>query len=151
MGKVLIIKGADFSVNAIDNVSPIFPVDIDLAGRYNTYAYLDGNGTVHDATGGREQWNYSYKIAIPTGATKIIGTFYTPNSYQVSGQVFFIGFYNGDNLITPIIRPSQAGSTENINVSIPSNATSFVICFRLGYCVTDDVTCTMPSLKFTNS
>lgn len=143
MGKILIIKNANFSVNSIDNVElvPSTPsTDIDLGTL--TDAYLKPNGQLTNNTPGAhaDTWKVSDFVQIPKGKTKIIGHYYSPQTNQVKETVAYILFYNNGSVLSNYKATTTIDSasdpetaTDYINASIPKNATHFRMCFRAGY------------------
>lgn len=148
MGKALIIKGADFSKVAISNIE-LGPV-IDLGTLTDAYMLTSGNITPVTEMSNNDSWKISDFVSIPSGSTKITGTYDHPHENQVGEKnIAYIAFYNDSkSSIISNYRAQVSGTIDTINATIPSDAKYFKMCFRLGYNGYSKDTCYMPKLKF---
>lgn len=161
MGKVLIIKGADFSKVAVGNIEPVptppgptppgpTPLVIDLGTLTNAYMATNGAITPITDLSSSDSWKISDFVSIPSGMTKITGTYDHPHENQVGAKnIAYIAFYNDSkSSIVSNYRAQVSGTIDTINATVPSGATYFRMCFRFGYNEYSKDTCYMPELKF---
>lgn len=156
MGKALIIKGADFSKVAVSNIEPgptppgPTPSVIDLGTLTDGYMTTSGNITPVTDTSNNDAWKVSDFVSIPSGSTKITGTYDHPHENQVGAKnIAYIAFYDDSkSSIISSYRAQVSGTIDTINATIPGGATYFRMCFRLGYNGYSKDTCYMPELKF---
>lgn len=160
MGKVLIIKGADFRKVAIGKIEPVptppgptppgpTPSVIDLGTLTDGYMTTDGLITPVISSS-NDAWKISDFVSIPSESTKITGTYDHPHENQVGAKnVAYIAFYDASkSSIISNYRAQVSGTIDTINATIHSDAKYFRMCFRLGYNEYSKDTCYMPELKF---
>lgn len=149
MGKVLIIKGADFRKVAVGNIE-FTPSGIDLGTLTDGYMATSGVITPVTGTPTNDSWKVSDFVSIPLESTKITGTYDHPHENQVGEKnIAYIVFYNNNkSSIISNYRAQVSGTIDTINVTIPNGAAYFRMCFRLGYNEYSKDTCYMPKLKF---
>ena len=108
MGKSLVIKGADFSVNAIEQVTPPTPPAV-LGWNIGN---ISSTGVLREV----DTAIYSDMVAINAGSVSIFAVSLDDSYFSVMGPTPVIALYTEDEtFITRIVGNKSAGASANIS------------------------------------